>query len=127
MAVIFIVSFILRCRHELFSYTTLYFGGTALFLSFVSVMLISDCIKILTNSKDFFMLSIYFSIKSAGSMFMLYSMPLMIVFALALAVSNISLIGHEGKKFVNLLELILSLRLRRGYASKLCPLRAHRR
>ena len=116
MAVIFIVSFILRCRHELFSYTTLYFGGTALFLSFVSVMLIFDCIKILTNSKDFFMISIYFSIKSAGSMFMLYSMPLMIVFALALAVSNISLIGHEGKKFVNLLGLILSLLILGGYA-----------
>lgn len=116
MTAICIISFILRCRHELFSYSTLYFGGTALFLSFISAKLIYDCVKLLTEPGSFFMINLYTSVKTAGSVFMLCSMPLMVIFAIALAVSNISLIRHEGRQFVNLLGLILSLLILGGYA-----------
>ena len=115
MTALFTASFILRCRYELFSYTTLYFGGASIFLSVVSFSFVTESIKLLTDSKTFFMYAYYSAIRSAGEYFMYLSLPFMVIFAISLAVNNIFLIRHEGRRLVNLLCLALSLMIIGGY------------
>lgn len=107
VTVCFVVSFILRCRTKFFSYTTIYYAGAAVFL--INLLLrMTDCAAVLFRDPDMFrMIEVYSSLKDSGSAFMLLSLPLVLVFVLALAVSNISLIRHEGVSFVNVLGFLL--------------------
>ncbi len=105
------MSFVIRCEKELFSYSTLFFGGTTLFLmSLILYLLIG-------SSREFTMKHIYSMLKNAGSIFVTLLMPIMVIFAVSLAVSNVSLIRREGRSFVNLLGLILSGLIIAGYVA----------
>ena len=107
------LSFIFRCDAELFSYTTLFFGGTALFLiCLILYMLIG-------STGEFTMMRIYSMLKNAGGIFVYLLMPIMVVFAVSLTVSNISLIKREGRSFANLLGFILSGLIIAGYIAAL--------
>lgn len=107
-----IINFTLRCRTELYSYSTLFSGGAALFLTSILINML------LANGKDFTMMYIYSMLKNAGSVLVTLCFPLMAVFAVSLAVSNIVLIKKEGRSFVNLLGLIMSVLIICGYAFK---------
>lgn len=108
MEILLAVSFVIRCKNDLFSYTTIYFGGAVLFMAGVAVSLAVVTIKMMSDPITYTMAYFYSQIKGAGSTFMLFSLPLLLVFSLALPISNISLIRREGLNFVNVLGLILS-------------------
>ncbi|HCJ41155.1 MAG TPA: hypothetical protein DHV89_06400 [Ruminococcus sp.] len=108
LEILLAVSFVIRCRDDLFSYTTIYFGGAVLFMAGVAVSLAVVTLKMLSDPITYTMEYFYSQIKGAGGTFMLFSLPLLLIFSLALPISNISLIRREGLNFVNVLGFILS-------------------
>ena len=60
---------------------------------------------------------VYSMIKNAGSVLLTTTFPLMALFAVSLAISNVVLIRREGRSFVNMLGLILSALIILGYAA----------
>ena len=107
VTVCFVVSFILRCRTQFYSYTTIYYAGAAVFL--INLLLrMTDCALVLFHDPDMFrMIDVYSALKNSGTAFMLLTLPLAVIFVLSLAFSNISLIRHEGVSFVNVLGFLL--------------------
>lgn len=102
-------------KSALFSYAMVACGGVALFhfMCLTTVLL-----TLAVNSSDFSDIPIgrYFSLfVSSGNIFILWLAPFMSLFCIALAVSNITLIYHEGFGFVNLLGIFLSLLWFTGY------------
>ena len=107
-------SFVLRCKTELFSYSTLFCGGYAMFLLCITINMLQAVSQAWTIS--FNMSYVYSILKNAGGVMVTFCCPIMAVFAVSLAVSNIVLIRKEGRSFVNLLGLIMSALLVFGYA-----------
>ncbi len=114
-ALLAVLSFVIRCRTDLFSYGTLYMGGTMLFLSVFAADLLPAAARQWLSPETYFMLNVYSSLKGAGQTFMLLTLPFMLVSAAALVVSNLSLVRHEGKKFTNLLAVAMSGLIAAGY------------
>ena len=101
---------------DFYQYTTIYFSGfsifalvTGLYLSYVTARHIADPVR-------FSMLSCYGAINNASTYFMMITMPLVILFAFAMAVSNTELLRHEGYRFQNVLGLLVSFGLIAGEA-----------
>lgn len=111
LTVLILISFILRCKTELFSYSTLFCGGAALFLISMMISILSS------RTSDHSMLSFYSVLKNAGYSLILYCFPIMIVFAVSLAISNIVLIKREGRNLVNMLGFIMSALIIGGYVA----------
>ena len=111
-----VISFILRCRSELFSYNTLFYGGLAMFFFSISLDLLLSFLIIRWSRTQYTMMHIYNIVKNAGTAFISFSLPIMAVFTLALIVSNISLIRHERRCLSNLLGVLLSGMIVLGYA-----------
>ena len=110
-----IISFLMRCRYDQFSYSTLYYCGMSLFMLHLYVNMFTRIIRLVTDPAKFDMLNVFGSMKSAGEAFLYITIPIVLIFALCLCISNISLIRHEGKRLVNILGLILSGLLVFGY------------
>ena len=92
-----------------FSYAMVACGGVALF-HFVCMTTVM--ITIAVNYSDLFSIPIgrYFELfVNSGNVFIFWLAPFMSVFCVALAISNITLIYHEGFRFVNLLGIFLSV------------------
>lgn len=113
--VICLISFVIRCKNDLFSYTTLYYGGITLFMLHVLLSIAPYVLRVFTAPAEFDMLNVFSLIRYSGEDFIMKTIPVLLVFAACLAVSNISLIRHEGKRLVNILGLILSGLLVGGY------------
>ena len=103
-----VIAFFRQISYNPYSYNTIFYMGFALF--FVTVMIMElfimvDLIRFPSNNS--FNKSLLMLLTSARN-FVGISTPFVIVFALALCISNISLIKHEGKRLVNILGIILS-------------------
>ena len=111
------VAFIGQLRYNPYSYNTIYYSGFALFLISVliaNVLLTAGMIK----SPELYSNGAYLIHTLLGSAinYMLLSAPFILVFSIALCVSNISLIRHERFRFVNVLGIILAFLLIAGEA-----------
>ena len=115
IAILLITSFIVRCRSELYSYTTLYFGGIALFMLTGAMEMLYQRIILSRFRLSVNMSDIYYIIRNAGFGFMIWTMIPMLLFAIALVISNIALIRREGRKPANLLGIAMSLAIVGGY------------
>lgn len=103
------VAFIGQLRYNPYSYNTIYYSGFALFLITVliaDVLLTVGMIKSpeLYSNGSFLIHTLLGSARN----YMLLSAPFILVFSIALCVSNISLIRHERFRFVNVLGIILA-------------------
>ena len=110
-----LLSFMIRCRVELFSYTTLFFGGTSFFLLIMTAEMLIKLLILAGANEEFTMSYVYTMLRDAGATFMLLTLPVMALFAAVLTVSNISLVKREGKNFANLLGIIMSVLIAGGY------------
>lgn len=108
MSAVFTLSFLIRCRHELFYYNTLFYGGLSLFLFVVLLNIGKHIIAIFTDPVENGMNNVVAAMRYASEDFLLITVPFMMIFAIALAISNITLIKREGKRLANILGLILS-------------------
>ncbi|MGX8714491.1 MAG: YdcF family protein [Lachnospiraceae bacterium] len=100
-----------QLRYNPYSYNTIMYMGFALFTLFV---MLCHCFlaKQMLKQPDLYKGPVIISqlVSTAGN-YMLFTSPFILIFAIALCISNISLIRHEGKRLVNLLGIILSFLL----------------
>lgn len=108
-------SFIGQLRYNPYSYNTIYYSGFALFLTSVlisNVLLTVGMIKtpeLYSNGAN-----LIHTLLGSARNYMIVSAPFILVFSIALCVSNISLIRHERFRFVNVLGIILAFLLVAG-------------
>ncbi len=100
---------VLQIRYNLYSYNTALYFGFALFTLFIAatytllffqLRALPDW-NVLTNALN--------GLRSSAKTYAIVSFPFLFVFSVALAVSNLSLIRHEGFRPVNLLGVALAV------------------
>ncbi len=119
IVIIFLLAaFVKQLQYNPYSYNTIIYSGLAIFLlsalltnlRAIHIILRSD---IETMDAAFTLFGVF---EGSARTYMLYSLPFILIYSVALCISNISLIRHEGKRLVNLLGIILAFLLVGGEA-----------
>ena len=111
IAVILFVAFRRQLEYDPYSYNTIYYIGFALLVCSMILTNIWLTVMMYRSSVDYQIQNIPYVIANAAQNYMLYTSPFILIFSIALCISNVSLILHEGFRGVNLLGIILSLLL----------------
>ena len=109
-----LVAFRRQLQYNPYSYNTIYYMGFALFLTAVWIMLLYVTFFLISFPGVYDIHNVFRIILNSAKNFMLLSSPFILAFSLALCISNISLIKHEGKRLVNVLGIILSVLMAAG-------------
>ena len=99
-----------------YSYATVYYAGFSLFALVNGLLMIRVTVARLSHSALFSMVTAYSVINSASTQFMMLTMPIMLLFAAAMAVSNLALLRHEKPRLQNILGILVALFLMAGEA-----------
>ena len=99
-----------------YAYSTIYYAGFSLFSLVVGAMTAVVTVRHILNPWEWSMLDSYDVIRGASRQFMELTTPLVVIFAAAMAVSNIVLLRRERLGRQNLMGLIVSLLLIGGEA-----------
>ena len=91
-----------------YSYTTIYFAGFFFFSLATGIALGISTVRHLLDPVGYPMLSVYDTINNASSAFVNLTFPLILVFSVAMAISNIELLRHERFRFQNVLGLLVA-------------------
>lgn len=94
-----------------YDYGTIYYAGFSLFALASGVAMLFVTASRLLRPEEFSMYSAYSAICSASVDYMTLTSPVMLLFALAVIVSNIALLRHERPRPQNALGLLLGLLL----------------
>ena len=111
-----ITAFFKQIQYNPYSYNTIYYMGFSLFLLAVAVMQLRITLLLILEPQVYRANEILHILLDSAKSFMYWSSPFLLVFSLALCVSNISLIRHEGRRLVNILGIFLSFLLVAGLA-----------
>ncbi len=106
--VLLVLTFFQQLQYNPYSYNTIYYTGFALFDLSVLVTHVVLTVRIVGDPSAIAWREILEILTGSAKNYMLLSFPFIVIFSTALCVSNISLIRHEGKRFVNLLGILLS-------------------
>ena len=99
----------LQARGPLFyDYATIYYSGFALFALSSGLVLMSVTIVHLARPEQYSMMDAYSAIRNASTRYMMFSTPLVLVFAVVMAISNIALLRHMRFRMQNVLGLVIS-------------------
>ena len=109
--VILIVTAIRQMQYNPYSYNTIFYIGFSLFLVFILLDYISLIVQMLREPEAYNGWAMIHHLMGSAGNFILLTFPAIVVFSVLLFISNISLIRHEGRRFVNVLGIILSLLL----------------
>ena len=92
-----------------YSYSTIYYAGFFLFslVSFISIGYAA--VRHILDPWTYSMTSVYRAMDSASSRFLYLTAPFVLIFSIAMAVSNIELLRHERFRFRNILGLLIPL------------------
>ena len=106
LLIVFMCYSFIDCKREAeFSYTMVAYGGLTLFCSILFAFIVYKMLNNVVNSfSDFAYL-----VHESGIYFLLSMIPLMLIMAISVSVSNISLIRHEGFRYVNALGIAASI------------------
>ena len=108
-----------QIKYNIYSYNTIYYIGFSIFILSVLITHVALTVKIACKLEDWngqYFLQITTAISSSAARYMLISVPFILIVAIMLFASNVSLIRHEGARFVNTLGIIISLLLVGGEA-----------
>ena len=100
-----------------YAYSTIYFVGFFLFSLVTGLVMLSATAAHLADPAQYNMYTVYSVINSASTRFMLLTMPLVVLFAIAMGISNIALLRHEKMWLPNMMGLLLSVALILGEAA----------
>ncbi len=100
-----------------YDYGTIYYSGFSLFSLASGMVMLSVTVSRLTHPENYTMYSAYSAISGASTRYMMLTMPLVLIFAAAMAVSNIALLRHTRPRVQNLLGLLVSAALILGEAA----------
>lgn len=111
VTVLLIRAFFLQMRYNLYSYNTIIYFGFGLFTLFVAGAFLPLFWNLQQMPRDQVWANVLSYLRNTGITYMLFTSPFLLLFSLALVVSNLSLIRHEGFRPVNLLGILLALLL----------------
>ncbi len=112
-----IISFFGQIHYNPYSYNTIYYFAFALFDLFVIIEHFF-LLKGILNFPDVYSgVEVFHTLLGSASTFMYLTSPFLFLFSIAMCISNISLLKHEGKRFVNVLGIILSVLVVGGVAA----------
>ncbi len=103
-----------QIHYNPYSYNTIFYFGFALFAISVMITHFALGFRVAKQPEVYSGYEFLHALLSSAKNYMLVSSPFLLVFSIALCVSNISLIRHEGKRPVNLLGILLSFLLMAG-------------
>ncbi len=109
---------------DFYSYATIYFAGFFIFATVTALVMLNMAVLHLSDPAQYSMFAVYSVINSASTRFMLLTMPLVVLFAVAMGVSNIALLRHERLWLPNVMGLLTSVLLIVGEA--VCIYLTHR-
>ena len=101
-------AFFLQLRYNPYSYNTIYYSGFSLLLLVLAIRHGILAAGYLGEDSLAGMASMMFFLQEFALFFILITLPFIVVFSVALFISNISLIRHEGRRLVNILGIILA-------------------
>lgn len=99
-----------------YAYDTIYYVGFGLFTLVTGAVMLNLTLRRLIQPREFTMLDVYSALSGAGFNFIMVTLPALVVFAVAMIVSNIALLLHEQARLKNLLGLLAGLTLLAGEA-----------
>ena len=102
---------------DFYDYMSLYFSGFSIFALVTGAVMANLTFRHLADPAGFSMMSAYSAIASASWHFMLITAPLVVAFAVAMAVSNIALLRHETPRVQNVLGLAIGILMILGEAA----------
>ena len=101
---------------DFYDYSTIYYAGFSLFALATGLVMLSVTLSHLARPESYSMYAAYAAVSGASVRYMMLTTPVMLLFAVALAVSNAALLRHERPRPQNALGLLLSLLLLAGEA-----------
>ena len=114
--VLLIDAFFKQIQYNPYSYNTIYYVGFALFILSVLITHIILTVRLIRFPELSAADQIAGVLLGSAQDYMLLTSPFILVFSAALFISNVSLIRHEGRRFVNILGIILSFLMVGGLA-----------
>ena len=96
---------------EFYSYYSIFYVGLFLFSLYTGLMMLTVTVRHFIDPAGFPMLSAYSAISGAAGTFILFTSPLILVFSLAMIISNIELLRHERPRTQNLLGILIGVLL----------------
>lgn len=109
-----IAAFVKQLRYNPYSYNTIYYIGFAFFVLSIILYLTVTLIIIIVNPGEIRAEDLLRILLNSAKRYMMISAPFILVFSVALTISNLSLLRHEGKRFKNVLGIILAVLLVAG-------------
>ncbi len=110
-------SFIRAKGAAFYSYATIFFAGLSLFSLISGAVFVQITIAHIANPLHHTMMGAYSVINGIGRQVMMLTTPLILAFAIAMAISNLALLRHERPRPQNALGLLVSLLLIAGEAA----------
>ena len=107
--IMFLAAFYRQLQYNPYSYNTVFYFGFSLFILSLIITFFATGTKVF-RAPDLYQSTDYlYMLAASAKIYMLLSVPLILLFSVELCVSNISLIRHEGKRFVNILGILLAV------------------
>jgi uncharacterized SAM-binding protein YcdF (DUF218 family) len=114
VAALLLRAFFLQMRYNLYSYNTIIYFGFALFTLYIAGTYAVLFFRLRDVLQEAVLPNLIGMLLSSAKTFALLTFPFLLIFSLALIVSNLSLIRHEGFRPVNVLGVVLALLLLGG-------------
>ena len=114
VAVLLVRAFFRQLRYNLYSYNTIIYFGFALFAFSIALTYGLMYFRSREIPADALPMNILGWLLGSAKTYTLFTFPFLLLFSIALVVSNVSLIRHEGFRPVNLLGIALSVCLLGG-------------
>ena len=116
VAVLLVRAFFRQLRYNLYSYNTIIYFGFSLFAFSIALTYGLMYFRSREIPADALPMNILGWLLGSAKTYTLFTFPFLLLFSIALVVSNVSLIRHEGFRPVNLLGIALSICLVGGEA-----------
>ena len=101
---------------DFYAYSTIYYAGFSLFALLTGLTMLVATVQHILRPESYNMFSAYRAINGASMQFMIGTLPAVVLFALAMMVSNTALLLHERPRWRNALGFAVGLLLILGEA-----------
>ena len=106
-----------QLRYNPYSYNSILYLGFALFAFFLFITHAAVTLRCFRNPGTYRSVQMVFTLLHSAKNYILITMPLLLAFSIVLFISNLALIRHEGRRFVNILGILLALLITAGAAA----------
>ena len=106
-----LIAFRKQLRADPYSYNTIFYAGFALFVLSLAATHLYASVLCFLNPGRYDNRQMLFTLLHSAKNYMFLTSPILFAFSAAMFVSNLSLIRHEGRRFVNILGILLSILL----------------